>query len=113
MATKEYADKVGDSPLFKKNGNYQATYTINMAYKKLVNLRAPSEPYDAITKDYVDYVKSTYRNIIAVHASYYGELHKGEFQFSFGGNGIDTNGTTVFLMPQSGRIKKYYSINRR
>ena len=58
VATKEYADKVGNSPFFKESGNYQATHAINMAYKKLVNLRAPSEPYDAVTKDYVDHVKS-------------------------------------------------------
>ena len=56
MATKEYADKVGGgSPFLKENGNYKATHTINMA---LLNLHKPTEPYDAATKDYVDYVNS-------------------------------------------------------
>ena len=54
------ADNVGDinggggSPFFKENGNYQATYAINMAFKKLLNLSTPSKPYEAATKNYVD-----------------------------------------------------------
>ena len=37
IATKEYADKVGGGSLFfKENGNYQASYTINMAFNKVV-----------------------------------------------------------------------------
>ena len=42
------------SPFFKENGNYQATHTINMEFKKLLNLSTPSEPYEAATKEYVD-----------------------------------------------------------
>ena len=59
VATKEYADKVGGgSPFLKENGNYKATHMINMAYKKLLNLSTPSEPFEAATKEYVD--KNTY-----------------------------------------------------
>ena len=43
----------GGSPFFKENGNYQATHTINMAFKKLLNLSTPSEPHETATKDYV------------------------------------------------------------
>ena len=46
----------GVSPFFKKNGNYQATLAINMAFKKLLNLSTTSEPFEAATKDYVDKV---------------------------------------------------------
>ena len=74
-----------------------------MAFKKLLNLHKPTEPYDATTKDYVDYVaeklkeslNNTINNtinkrpyIIAVHANYHGHVRKGEFQFAFGGNTI-------------------------
>ena len=44
----------GGRPLFQDNGNQQATHTINMAFKKLLNLSTPSDPYEAATKEYVD-----------------------------------------------------------
>ena len=44
----------GGSPFFKENGNYQASYAINMGFKKLLNLSTPSEPFEAATKKYVD-----------------------------------------------------------
>ena len=96
----------GGSPFFKENGNYQATPAINMAFKKLLNLSTPSEPYEAVTKEYVDNIKTTHPHIIAVHANYHGPLRKEEYQFAFGGSDIDPNGSTGFLVPQSGRIKK-------
>ena len=64
--TKKYvddliADNVGEgnmngggSPFFKENGNYQATYMINMGFKKLLNLPTPSDPYEAVRNIYVD-----------------------------------------------------------
>ena len=65
-ATKKYVDDLiadnvgvgnmngGGSPFFKENGNYQASHTINMAFKKLLNLSTTSEPFEATTKEYVD-----------------------------------------------------------
>ena len=44
----------GGSPFFKENGNYQASHAINMAFKNLLNLSTPSEPFEAATKEYVD-----------------------------------------------------------
>ena len=90
--TKKYvddliADNVGNinggrgSPFFKENGNYQATHAINMAFKKLLNLSTPSEPYEAATMEYVD----KRPHIIAVHTHYRGNLIKGKYQFTFGG----------------------------
>ena len=109
--TKKYVDDLiadnvgniggGGSPFFKENGNYQATHAINMAFKKLLNLSTPSEPYEAATKEYLD----KRPHIIAVHTHYCGSLHEGEYHFIFKGNEsykLDTG----FLILQSGRIKK-------
>ena len=52
-------EKSEERPFLKENGNYQASTTINMNFNKLLNLQKPTEPYDAATKDYVDYVKKT------------------------------------------------------
>ena len=69
-ATKKYVDNLiaenvgggnisgGGSPFFKENNNFKATYTINMGFKKLLNLSTPSEPSDAATKKYVGNIKS-------------------------------------------------------
>ena len=109
--TKKYvddliADNVGEgnmngggSPFFKENGNYQASHTINMAFKKLLNLSTPSEPFEAATKEYAD--KKTH--IIAVSTYHCGDLIKGEYQFTFGGNKCEKSG---LLMPRSVRIKR-------
>ena len=70
-----------------------------MAYKKLLNLSTPSEPFEAATKEYVD--KKTH--IIAVSTYHCGDLIKGEYQFTFGGNKCEKS---WFLMPYSGRIKR-------
>ena len=91
--TKKYVDEliaenVGNinggvgSPFFKENGNYQDTHAIDMAFKKLINLSTPSEPYEATTKEYVD----KRPHIIAVHMHYRGNLIKGKYHFTFGGN---------------------------
>ena len=87
-----------------------------MAHNKLVNLRAPSEPFDAATKDYADYVKTKVEaatkedvdrrpHIILVHAYYHGPLIRGKYQFTFEGN-ESYSAITGFFMPHSGRIKK-------
>ena len=69
-ATKKYVDNLiaenvgegnisgGGSPFFKENANFKATHTIDMGFKKLLNLSTPSEPSDAATKKYVDNIKS-------------------------------------------------------
>ena len=113
--TKKYVDDLiadnvgnisrGGSPLLKENGNYQAMHPINMAFKKLLNLSTPSEPFEAATKDYVDSIKTTHPHIIAVHTHYRSPLCEGEYQFIFGGN-VSHKLDTGILVPQSGPIKK-------
>ena len=105
-------EKSEERPFLKENGNYQASTSINMNFNKLLNLQKPAEPYDAATKDYVDYVEKEIKEkldkktqIIAVYANYTGPLFYNKFQFSFGGNEAK-NSVTGFLIPQSGRIKK-------
>ena len=57
-------EKIKESPFFKENGNYQASYTINMAFNKLLNLHNPTEPHEATTKEYVDvYFDKTKENV--------------------------------------------------
>ena len=57
-------EKSEESPFFKENGNYQASYTINMAFNKLLNLHKPTEPHEATTKEYVDvYFDETKENV--------------------------------------------------
>ena len=57
-------EKSEESPFFKENGNYQASYTINMAFNKLLNLRKPTEPHEVTTKEYVDvYFDETKENV--------------------------------------------------
>ena len=137
VATKEYADNVRGGGLFlKENDNYRATHTINMAYNKLVNLKKPTEPYDAATKDYVDYVAKSLNvdvatkgyvdetvvntitsqikqlnQLVSVSASYYGDLVKDEYQFTFGGPSLTENNFLQryngFLVPTFGVIKHF------
>ena len=85
-----------------------------MAFKKLLNLSTPSEPFEAATKEYVDnsiindVEKRTY--LITASANYYGDLIKDTYQFTFGGSSVKTDNNSVyngFLMPHSGYIKRF------
>ena len=121
---KKVKEKSEERPFLKENGNYQASTSINMNFNKLLNLQKPTEPYDAATKDYVDYVGEEIKlekkpHLIAVHARYCGPLKKDEYQFKFNGGGNfkgcdeslgkykDFKGSiTGFVIPHSGHIKK-------
>ena len=70
IATKKYVDNLmaenvgkgnisgAGSPFFKENDSFKATQAIDMRFKKLLNLSVPSNSSDAVTKNYVDNVKS-------------------------------------------------------
>ena len=101
----------GDSPFSKENGNYQTTHTINMGFKKLLNLSTPLEPYEAATKEYVDdkinEVKKTVDEkdpIICVHARFRGTLNKRNISVCFCGDCNDSD--SAFLVPHRVFIKK-------
>ena len=116
-------EKSEERPFLKENGNYQASTSINMNFNRLLNLQKPTEPYDAVTKDYVDYVEKEIKEkldkktqLIAVHANYCGPLEKGDYPFIFGGGNIKNCEVKInkiikgfisgFVMPHPGYIKK-------
>ena len=57
--TKKYVDDLIADNVGNTDGNYQATHTINMGFKKLLNLSMSSEPFEAATKEYVDDVAAS------------------------------------------------------
>ena len=98
----------------RSDGSTPVTGSIDMKGNSLNKVGDPINPQDVATKDYVDYVKTvlneslnnidkTKKHIIAVSTYHSGDLIKGEYQFTFGGNKCEKSG---FLMPQSGRIKR-------
>ena len=124
-ATKKYVDDVAktltlEEVLIKENGGYNvANAYINMNFNNIKNIGEPGHISDAATKGYVDnsindVVDKTMKqrtHLIVAHASYQGDLIKGEYQFTFGGTSVQTykkhwefNG---FLMPHSGYIKRF------
>ena len=61
---KKVEKKIKESPFFKENGNYQALSSINMGFNELLNLKKPTEPHEATTKEYVDvYFDETKENV--------------------------------------------------
>ena len=114
-------EKSEERPFLKENGNYQASTLINMNFNKLLNLQKPTEPYDAATKDYVDYigkeVKEKIQNqfikinqLVSVSASCYEHLKTDDYPFTFGGpilNGKlnDLDKYNGFLVPADGMLK--------
>ena len=114
-------EKSEERPFLKENGNYQASTSINMNFNKLLNLKKPTEPYDAATKDYVDYVEKEVKEkiqnqfkeinqLVSVSASCYEHLKTDDYQFTFGGpilNGKlnDLDKYNGFLVPADGLLK--------
>ena len=111
-------EKSEERPFLKENGNYQASTSINMKFNKLFNLQKPTEPYDAATKDYVEYVvKEKIQNqfkeinqLVSVSASCYEHLKTDDYPFTFGGpilNGKlnDLDKYNGFLVPADGMLK--------
>ena len=114
-------EKSEERPFFKENGNYQASTSISMNFNKLLNLHKPTEPYDAATKDYVDYIEKEVdekiqnqfkqiNQLVSVSASCYEHLKTDDYQFTFGGpilNGKlnDLDKYNGFLVPADGMLK--------
>ena len=114
-------EKSEERPFLKENGNYQASTSINMNFNRLLNLHKPTEPYDAATKDYVDYIEKEVdekiqnqfkeiNQLVSVSASCYEHLKTDDYPFTFGGpilNGKlnDLDKYNGFLVPADGFLK--------
>ena len=97
----------------RSDGSTPISGSIDMKGNTLYNVADPLNPVDVATKEYAD----NRPHIIAVQTGYSGPLHRGEYQFNFGGGKMGNNeeiikvyenfkgSTTGFLIPQSGRIK--------
>ena len=124
-ATKKCVDDVAktltlEEALVRENGGYNvANAYININFNNIKNIGEPGHISDAATKGYVDNsindvvdkAINQRTHLITAHASYQGDLIKGEYQFTFGGVSVQTykkhwkfNG---FLMPHSGYIKRF------
>ena len=105
--------------LVRENGGFNLVDSyINMNFNNIRNVGYPKHNEDAVPRSFVDnMIKEVEEKInkrkqlIAANASYYGDLIKGEYQFTWGGQSIKSyiehdkfNG---FLVPSSGYIKKF------
>ena len=125
-ATKKYVDDFAktltlEEALIKENGGYNvANAYIKMNFNHIKNIGEPGHISDAATKAYVDNsindvvdkAMKQRTHLIVSHASYQGDLIKGEYHFTFGGTSVQTYKKhwkfNRFLMPHSGYIKRLF-----
>ena len=96
--------------LVRENGGFNLVDSyINMNFHNIRNVGLPKDESDAVPRRFVDsMIKEVEEkikkrsHIISITTNYIGDLIKGEYQFSFGGEAGEKAG---FLIPQSGRIK--------
>ena len=105
--------------LVRENGGFNLVDSyINMNFNNIRNVGQPKHNEDAVPRSFVDgeikaveeKIKRRRTHIIAVSSSYYGDLIKDTFQFSFGGVSLQQYKTDIFngfLMPYSGYIKDF------
>ena len=73
----------------RSDGVSEITGNLNMASHTIENLGNPTNPKDAVTKEYVDNVKGidtierNFKHLITAHARFCGSSKKGEYQFNF------------------------------
>ena len=96
--------------LIRENGGFNLVDSyINMNFNRVRNIPYPHHNEDAVPRSFLDgKIKEVEEkikkrsHIISTTTNYSGDLIKGEYQFSFGGEAGEKAG---FLIPQSGRIK--------
>ena len=123
-ANKKYVDDVAksltvDEPLIRENGGYNiADAYINMNFNHIKNLAYPKNEADAVTRKFVqDVIRDVEekikkrKHLIEVHASYHGDLIKGDYQFTWAGQSMNSykkhDMFSGFMVPSSGYIKKF------
>ena len=109
--------------LIRENGGFNLVDSyINMNFHNIRNVGLPKDEADAVPRRFVDdMIKEVEEKInkrkqlIAASASYHGDLIKGDYQFTWGGQSMNSykkhdifNG---FMIPSSGYIKKFILLN--
>ena len=125
---KKYIDRIVENltlkqGLIRENGGFNLVDSyINMNFHNIRNVGLPKDEADAVPRRFVDnMIKEVKEKInkrkqlIAASASYHGDLIKGDYQFTWGGQSMNSykkhdifNG---FMIPSSGYIKKFILLN--
>ena len=103
--------------LVRENGGFNLVDSyINMNFNNIRNVGNPNHEADAVPRSFVDDMikkveEKVKKHVIAVTASYQGDLIKDDFQFTFGGQSVKSykkhNGYNGFLVPYYGYIKGF------
>ena len=120
---KKYIDEIVEDltlkqGLVRENGGFNLVDSyINMNFNDVRNLGLPKNENDGVPRKFVDsMIKEVEekikkrKHLIAASASYHGDLKKGEYQFTFGGQSNPSykkhDMFSGFLVPSNGYIKK-------
>ena len=105
--------------LIRENGGFNLVDSyINMNFNNIRNVGLPNHEADAVPRSFVDDVEKNLeekikkrKQLIAASASYHGDLIKGDYQFTWGGQSMNSYKKhdifSGFLVPSSGYIKKF------
>ena len=105
--------------LIRENGGFNLVDSyINMNFNNIRNVGNPKHEADAVPRSFVDDMVDSIKekvekrkHIIAVTASYQGDLIKDDYQFTFGGQSVKSykkhNAYNGFLVPYYGYIKSF------
>ena len=121
---KKYVDGVVEDltlkqGLIRENGGFNLVDSyINMNFNNIRNVGLPNHEADAVPRSFVDDVEKNLeekikkrKQLIAASASYHGDLIKGDYQFTWGGQSMNSYKKhdifSGFLVPSSGYIKKF------
>ena len=102
--------------LVRENGGFNLVDSyINMNFNNIRNVGYPQHNEDAVPRSFVDDMVKTIeekveKHVIAISASYHGDLIKGDYQFTWSGPSMSSykkhdiyNG---FLIPYGGKLKR-------
>ena len=125
---KKYIDEVVENltlkqGLIRENGGFNLVDSyINMNFNHIRNVGYPQNKEDAVPRSFVDNMVETVeekmekkmekkKQLIVASASYHGDLIKGDYQFTWGGQSMNSykkhDMFSGFLIPSSGYIKKF------
>ena len=105
--------------LVRENGGFNLVDSyINMNFNNIRNVGYPKHTEDAVPRSFVDDMVDSIKekvekrkHVIAVTASYQGDLIKDDYQFTFGGQSVKSykkhNAYNGFLVPYYGYIKSF------